>query len=123
MLTDKEIRKIARLCHNLNSTFCETVGEPKQDKWNDLSSHLKRVTIEGVKNYLENPGLTCKDMHEQWMESKERDGWTFGRVKDENKKTHPSMIPYKELGENQKFKDYLFRCTVHFFREDGIGDE
>jgi len=120
MLTYPEIRKIAKLCHNLNSCFSVTVGEPKQDNWADLPGHMKRITADGVKNYLENPGLTCREMHEKWTNDKIANGWVYGEKKDEDKKTHPSLVPYKELSENQKFKDYLFRCTVHFFKDDGI---
>lgn len=43
--------------------------------------------------------------HERWMEAMKTRGFSLGPVKDEQKKTHPSMVPYIELSEPEKEKD------------------
>lgn len=43
--------------------------------------------------------------HKNWLAFKARDGWTFGQVKDAEKKTHPCMVAYAALPESQRAKD------------------
>jgi serine phosphatase RsbU (regulator of sigma subunit) len=43
--------------------------------------------------------------HIRWSWEKRLNGWIFGSIKDDIKKTHPSLIPYEELSESEKEKD------------------
>lgn len=43
--------------------------------------------------------------HENWMELKEKEGWTYGPTKDPSNKQHPCMVPYADLPADQKKKD------------------
>jgi len=43
--------------------------------------------------------------HLRWSWEKRLNGWTFDDIKNEKKKTHPSLIPYSELDEPEKEKD------------------
>jgi serine phosphatase RsbU (regulator of sigma subunit) len=43
--------------------------------------------------------------HIRWSWEKRLNGWTYGSIKDDIKKTHPSLIPYEELSESEKEKD------------------
>jgi len=43
-----------------------------------------------------------KNVHEVWAETRIRQGWTYGPQRDDTLKTHPSLIPYEELPEEEK---------------------
>ncbi|MCX6302491.1 MAG: RyR domain-containing protein [Bacteroidia bacterium] len=43
--------------------------------------------------------------HIRWCWDKILHGWIYGKVKDDRKKTHPSIIPYEDLSESEKEKD------------------
>ncbi|MCU0458127.1 MAG: SpoIIE family protein phosphatase [Bacteroidales bacterium] len=43
--------------------------------------------------------------HLRWSWEKRLNGWTYGSVKDERTKRHPSLVPYEELTEDEKEKD------------------
>jgi serine phosphatase RsbU (regulator of sigma subunit) len=43
--------------------------------------------------------------HLRWSWEKRLNGWTSGKTKDEKNKTHPSLVPYDKLGEDEKEKD------------------
>ncbi len=43
--------------------------------------------------------------HIRWSWEKRLAGWVYDNVKDDKKKTHPSLIPYDELSESEKEKD------------------
>ena len=43
--------------------------------------------------------------HQGWMQQKLDAGWQLGSERDDVAKTHPSMIPYEDLSEEEKEKD------------------
>jgi hypothetical protein len=43
--------------------------------------------------------------HERWMAERLRTGWSYGAVRDEAAKRHPTMVPWDELTDEQKEKD------------------
>lgn len=51
--------------------------------------------------------------HQSWMAQKLADGWTFGPVKDAEKKQHPCLVPFNLLPREQQAKDFIFRGIVH----------
>lgn len=47
----------------------------------------------------------AKNVHEVWAESRLAQGWTLGEKRDDEKKTHPCLVPYEELPEEEKEYD------------------
>jgi hypothetical protein len=43
--------------------------------------------------------------HEGWMTSRAQKGWRYGTARDNDRKLHPSMVPYSQLPEVEKEKD------------------
>lgn len=43
--------------------------------------------------------------HDGWMETKKQNGWVYGEKRDDENKIHPSLIPYRQLSEEDKEKD------------------
>lgn len=43
--------------------------------------------------------------HLRWSWEKRLNGWTYGRIKDERTKRHPSLVPYEKLTGDEKEKD------------------
>jgi hypothetical protein len=43
--------------------------------------------------------------HDRWKKEKEESGWRYGKERDDNKKFHPSLVPYDQLSESEKDKD------------------
>lgn len=68
---------------------------------------------EGVTATLE--GQTPEQLHESWMAAKIRDGWRWGPTKDPVALTHPCIVPYSELPEDQRIKDAVFHAIVSAF--------
>ena len=49
--------------------------------------------------------------HTRWMRQKARDGWRYGDPRDEEKKLHPSMLPWRK-GELDAYTDFADRLGV-----------
>lgn len=47
----------------------------------------------------------AKNVHEVWAETRIAQGWTYGEKRDDEKKTHPCLIAYEELPEEEKEYD------------------
>lgn len=107
------VEEIARVCHEVNRAYCNSLGDASQPAWEDAPEWQKNSARAGVKMHLANPDATPEDSHNSWMALKEAEGWVFGEHKDPEKKTHPCMRPYRELPRDQRTKDYLFRAIVH----------
>lgn len=105
--------RIAEQAHETNRAYCAALGDDSQQPWDDAPDWQRHSAYRGVEFHLENPGAGASATHENWMAQKEAEGWTFGEVKDANKKQHPCMVPFDQLPTEQQAKDALFRHTVH----------
>ena len=56
--------------------------------------------------------------HMRWSWEKRLNGWTLGEVKDDIKKTHPSLIQYEQLSESEKEKDRELVKLIPAFLQD-----
>ncbi len=118
-LVQEKIEGIARITHEANRAYCLMLGDTSQPHWEEAPQWQKDSAVAGVERILSQEGLTRSDPrgnHESWMEQKLRDGWTFGEVKDAEKKTHPCLLPYDSLPDDQKLKDVLFGAVCAAFK-------
>lgn len=104
---------IAMAAHEANRAYCASLGDLTQLLWDDAPDWQKDSAIAGVNMHLANPDATPEDSHASWLAEKVSAGWVYGPVKDAEKKEHPCCVPYAELPEAQKAKDYIFRGVVH----------
>lgn len=104
---------IAAIAHNVNRAYCESIGDSSQVDWVDASEGIQNSALNGVFAHQSKPDMTPEGSHQAWMEYKAAEGWVYGEVKDEAAKTHPCMVPYAELSQTQRSKDYLFKGVVH----------
>ena len=47
----------------------------------------------------------AKTVHDVWAQGRIKDGWTYGPVRDDDKKQTPCLVPYSELSETEKEYD------------------
>ena len=47
----------------------------------------------------------AENVHDVWAAGRVSEGWTYGQVKDVNKKTTPLLVPYDKLPESEKDYD------------------
>lgn len=103
---------IAKVCHEVNRAYCQSLGDNSQSTWEDAPDWQKDSIRAGVRAILKNPATTPEQSHEGWLATKEAEGWVYGEVKDPVAKTHPCFLPYSELPPEQRLKDDLFGAVV-----------
>jgi RyR domain. len=47
----------------------------------------------------------AKNVHEVWAETRIKQGWRFGEQRNDELKTHPCLVPYEDLPEEEKKYD------------------
>ena len=47
----------------------------------------------------------AENVHEVWSQSRIKDGWKYGEVRNDQKLETPCLIPYNELPESEKEYD------------------
>jgi hypothetical protein len=104
--------QIAEVAHEVNRTYCASLGDFSQLKWVDAPDWQKDSCAAGVRKVMDLPSCTPKDLHEHWLYYKAKEGWTYGPVKNTEKKTHPCMLPYYSLPLKQRQKAEIFHWVV-----------
>lgn len=112
MMSLTKITNIARICHEANRAFCQSLGDNSQLSWDEAPQWQRDSAIRGVEFRLINPHSAISTQHEAWSTDKLKDGWVYGEVKDAEKKTHPCLVPFDCLPVEQQQKDKLFAAIV-----------
>lgn len=110
------IERIARLAHEVNRLYCESIGDTSQVAWKDAPDWQRESARRGVLFHLTHRDAGPEASHENWMKEKLEDGWRYGPVKDPAKKEHPCLVPFEMLPAEQQMKDRLFLTIVKGMR-------
>lgn len=117
-----EILQCARICHEVNRAYSQSIGDMSHAKWENAPAWQQDSAIAGVRAHVESKlTMTPEDSHLSWLKQKMADGWKYGKTKDADKKTHPCYVNYVALPAEQQAKDRLFRATVHAYFAEHFG--
>lgn len=106
------VEQIARVVHEANRAYCKALGDDSQAPW-DIAPDWQRTSLcEGVQAVIKGTARTPEDLHLAWCKRKAAEGWRYGPKKDPAEHTHPCLVPYAELPEEQRRKDHLLRAVV-----------
>lgn len=108
-----DIERAAKQAHEAIRAYCISIGDNSQLEWDKAPAWLQGSAIAGVRFILEHPNVKPGQQHEAWMKHKQQEGWVYGSVKDETRKTHPCLVPYEQLPEAQRRKDAIFIDAVN----------
>lgn len=112
LMQDYLVLLAAKTAHEVNRAYCYALGDYSQPFWDDAPDWQKDSVVAGVKAILANPDTTSEQSHANWYAYKLAEGWSYGPVKDPEKKLHPCMVAYSELPAEQRVKDHLFGAAV-----------
>jgi len=107
---------VAKLCHQVNKAICEHNNDFGVKDWEECSDEQRESLYKAVLLILNSNNISLEEIHEEWMMHKLHQGWKYGEVKDEEKKTHPCLVPYDQLPESQKLKDLVFKVICDQFK-------
>lgn len=107
----QHVDTIARVAHDANRALQLATADPAPSPpWEEAPAWQRNSARDGVAKALD--GATPEQLHNSWCEFKLADGWAHGEVKDPARRTHPCLVPYEQLPEEQRAKDTLFHSIV-----------
>lgn len=63
----------------------------------------------------------AKDVHDEWVAGRIRDGWSYGAQRDDELKQHPCLVEYDKLSEAEREYDRRTAMRViEFIRSQGF---
>lgn len=83
------------------------------DIGNTMSIHVPAELLECIE-------LIAEKVHEEWAKKRIEEGWCLGPCRNDEKKLHPSLIPFAELSEEEKEYDrQTVKATLSYLIENG----
>ena len=64
-----------------------------------------------------------EELHDSWMQAYYALGWVYGETYDREKRVHPDLVPYAQLGILERDKDAVFVALCEIARLYIRGDE
>ena len=58
-----------------------------------------------------------EELHGSWMQAYYKMGWVYEERYDREKKTHPDLVPYANLGQLERDKDAVFVALCEIARQ------
>lgn len=58
-----------------------------------------------------------EELHGSWMQAYLEMGWKYGLAYDREKKIHPDLVPYADLGQLERDKDSVFVALCEIARQ------
>lgn len=58
-----------------------------------------------------------EELHGSWMQSYFAMGWVYGEIYNREKKIHPDLVPYADLGQLERDKDAVFVALCEIARQ------
>jgi len=108
-MTDADI---ARVVHEVLRGHNAAYGDTSLPPWEAAPDWQREARLPSVAFHRANPDASAAATHEAWLADKRAQGWVFGPVKDADRKTHPSLVPFDDLPDVEKAKDFIVSATV-----------
>jgi hypothetical protein len=108
-------RDLGRLQHALRREIGRMFGDGSvAPDWPDAPPWMHTSSERGALALLAQPDKTAREEHGRWMAEKIAGGWTYGPVRDDARRLHPSIVPFEQLSPGEQLKDIV---TVALTRE------
>jgi len=87
-------------------------------EWGQREEPFKKQFIEVIKRQCsEQRSGSPEELHGSWMQAYFAMGWVYGEKYDREKKIHPDLVPYADLGQLERDKDAVFVALCEIARQ------
>jgi hypothetical protein len=111
----KDIVQIAKTCHAVHLTYCESICAETQPNWDLLSLEHRNTIIDSVYKILDGIIEYAEQSHDNFVSFKKSNGWVFDNIYSLEKKKNPRLVDFKYLSKEDQTKEYLFFNCVKSF--------
>ena len=100
----------ARFVYDGARLAAEAAGAPIiPDYWDDREEAFRLQFLDVINRQCgPQRSTSAAELHESWMHAYYEMGWVYGEKYDREKKVHPDLVPYAQLGRLERDKDSVF---------------
>jgi len=86
--------------------------------WNDREDAFRHQFLNVIERQCgPNRSKSPEELHGSWMQAYFGMGWVYNEKYDREKKTHPDLVPYADLGQLERDKDAVFVALCEIARQ------
>jgi len=86
--------------------------------WYSRENPFKEQFLEVIERQCgEKRSRSPEELHGNWMQAYFAMGWVYGERYDKDAKTHPDLVPYAELQQQEQDKDSVFVALCEIARQ------
>ena len=87
-------------------------------EWSEREENFRKQFLAVIERQCgENGSHSPEELHGSWMQAYFSMGWTYGETYDREKRTHPDLVPYAQLGQLEQDKDAVFVALCDIARQ------
>lgn len=87
-------------------------------EWLERENSFKSQFLDVIERQCgENRSMSPEELHGSWMQSYLTMGWVYGEVYNREKRIHPDLVPYAQLGQLERDKDAVFIALCEIARQ------
>lgn len=108
----------AEFVYNAARSAALAAGAPViPDPWDEREQPFKDQFLEVIERQCGPLRSTSpQELHGGWMQAYIEMGWVYGEEYDREKKVHPDLVPYSQLGQLEQDKDAVFVALCEIAR-------
>jgi len=86
--------------------------------WDEREEPFKTQFLKIIERQTgEQRSRSPEELHGSWMQAYFEMGWSYGSEYSREKKTHPDLVPYSDLGQLERDKDSVFVALCEIARQ------
>lgn len=86
--------------------------------WEEREEPFKEQFLKVIERQCgEQRSHSPEELHGSWMQSYFAMGWVYGKQYSKEKKIHPDLVPYADLGQLERDKDAVFVAICEIARQ------
>ena len=86
--------------------------------WDEREEDFRNQFLKVIERQCgDNRSSSPEELHGSWMQSYLSMGWVYGEKYDREKRIHPDLVPYAQLGQLERDKDAVFVALCEIARQ------
>ena len=87
-------------------------------EWSEREEAFKAQFLKVIERQSgEQRSRSPEELHGSWMQAYFGMGWKYGDIYNREKKIHPDLVPYADLGQLERDKDTVFVALCEIARQ------
>lgn len=115
-------QQIAKIAYEALEAMTQVCEGHSFTSWEDAPGEDIMFMMNLVLFCIDNPDATASIVHEDWLENRKAEGWTYGAEINIEKQIHEWIVPFHELSTWKQTQDYLVVQLVRSLTEQVKSD-